>query len=280
VETETNGFELWKLIYKLHTVGDDLEDDIFKMDRCEHNFWEARMSPEESLINYYNRFQILVDAFTTLQQQQPGPKMQAYQFIKSLDETRFSEFKRTIENQGRMGGSFPDSLPDALAKANTFIPTISRHHNDFNMNPAVFNFSSNRRHGQQSSNSVTCWTCGKQGHVSSECRSRRSNVNHRHNQVNHISPRPTGQSQNYRQSRQPEQPVRNGGPQHSRSIQKRPQQRSHVRIARVDDEELIGEHVFMIRQYRKDQENVILDNGAEISIFSNSSLLTDIQGSR
>jgi hypothetical protein len=52
-----------------------------------------------------------------------------------------------------------------------------------------------------------------------------------------------------------------------------------VRIARIeDDEELIGDHVFMIRQYRRDEENrVILDNGAEISIFSNESLLTNIR---
>ncbi len=115
---------------------------IFKMDRCEHNFWQARtsMSPDETLTNYYNRFQILVDAFTSLQQQQPSAKMQAYQFIKSLDETRFSEFKRTIENQARMGGSLPVNLPDALAKANTYVPINGRFHNEFKLAPAVFNY--------------------------------------------------------------------------------------------------------------------------------------------
>ncbi len=173
-----------------------------------------------------------------------------------------------------MGGSLPDSLPDALAKANTFIPTISRHHNELNMNPAVFNYSTSNHRRQHSSTSVTCWNCGKQGHVSSECRGRRNNGNQRANQVNHFSQRPTGQSQSHRQSRRSDQPVRNGGQQRFRPNQQRPQHRNHVRIARFeDDEELIGDHVFMIKQYRRDKENrVILDNGAEISIFSNESL--------
>ncbi len=88
-----------ELIYRLHTTGDDLEDDIYKMERTENSFWSARMGAEELLIDFYNRFQLLVDAYTSVQQNPPSQAMQALQFISSLDPVRFSEFRGQSKTQ-------------------------------------------------------------------------------------------------------------------------------------------------------------------------------------
>jgi hypothetical protein len=125
IEPELHGFKLWQLVEKLHTAGDDNEEEVWRQDRVLSNYYGCRMRADESLIDFFHRFKENIDNMDSAGVEPPEEKLQTIQFINNLDPSRFAEFKATIRNLSKLGVAVPTTLVDALSRANTYDPILN-----------------------------------------------------------------------------------------------------------------------------------------------------------
>jgi hypothetical protein len=121
IEPELHGFKLWQLVEKLHTAGDDNEEEVWRQDRVLSNYYGCRMRADESLIDFFHRFKENIDNMDSAGVEPPEEKLQTIQFINNLDPSRIAEFKATIRNLSKLGVAVPTTLVDALSRANTYV---------------------------------------------------------------------------------------------------------------------------------------------------------------
>ena len=241
IETERDGFALWKLVYSVHTSGISGEDESIQYHRVTASFINCKQRRSEDIIDYFYRFEQAVQAYEAIGQQKPAEKTQAVTFVKNLDYTRYCEFQRTTENASiSKVAPYPTTLREAYRRVVAYIP-ISMPTGQHQAQ-SVFKTKKSHQNGRGESQSVArivnsdtksaCEHCGRDNHLSANCFSLH--------------------------------PCDHCGKKGHRSS-------SCWTLKKKVKYCLPG------CLQNKDANQIILDSGAQISIFSNQSLLTNIR---
>jgi hypothetical protein len=126
IRESDNGFELWKLTYKIHTAGGTNETEERRQDRVLKEYMGCRKETIETLAQFHSRSKDRIREMAATSQI-ISEQIQAIRFIDSLDNVTFYEFKRMIENGPTLGVAYPATLAAALEAANNFVPPNMNH---------------------------------------------------------------------------------------------------------------------------------------------------------
>jgi hypothetical protein len=88
IQTATNGFQLWELVYALHTTGSTLESVDSRKDRAATEYAELRQDSSTDTTTHYQNFKLAVKKFNDLQTDAAAKLSdlaQAIRFLKSLN---------------------------------------------------------------------------------------------------------------------------------------------------------------------------------------------------
>jgi hypothetical protein len=84
IQTDINGFNLWSLIYNLHTTGSATESEDSRKDRANTAYAELRQDSTTDTATHFLLFKMAVKRVEDLKASTLTAKGQAIRFIKSL----------------------------------------------------------------------------------------------------------------------------------------------------------------------------------------------------
>jgi hypothetical protein len=214
---------------------------------------QCRKEASETLAQFHARFRDCVREMKATTQTVSEPS-QAIRFIDSLDNSNFYEFKRMVENGPALGVAYPATLAAALEAANNFVPPSTSfkptHHRENTVavyktqksEPKKASVQGQERKGakeaapEQARFPYKCHNCHKVGHKAKDCRNLKKAA-------------------------------------------------YHVKAEAANEEEEDDMNPYdILRNYavrvyatrKEDETQIVLDNCAQVSIFSNENLLEDI----
>lgn len=122
-------------------------------------YMSVRMSPDESLSQYRDKFLLTVQNLTQVNHPQiPTAAQQARHFLMRLDTARYSEYQRDeLNNEDRPGYVFPATIQDVMNNAARYIPTARP--GQARKQPMAYAFDAEK----------PCHICGQLGHWSPQC---------------------------------------------------------------------------------------------------------------
>jgi hypothetical protein len=87
IQTATNGFQLWELVYALHTTGSTLESVDSRKDRAATEYAELRQDSSTDTATHYQNFKLATKKLNDLQTDaaaKVNDLAQAIRFLKRL----------------------------------------------------------------------------------------------------------------------------------------------------------------------------------------------------
>jgi hypothetical protein len=93
IQTDMNGFNLWTLVYNLHTTGSATESEDSRKDRANTAYAELRQDSTTDTTTHFLQFKMAVKRVQDLKASTLTHKGQAIRFIKSLSDVQHGEIK-------------------------------------------------------------------------------------------------------------------------------------------------------------------------------------------
>ena len=171
IRNSDDGFRLWKLVYRIATTAGGIETQAMREERIISRYETVRMKNGESLSEYHERFRAYARAFTDNGLNGavvPSDARQAVRFINGLDNATYYELKRALENSAHLGLNYPTTLAKALEiAANYKSPEYKEASRPTGKSSTVYH-TRHVKTGEKKE--ITCWNCGKKGHKTRECK--------------------------------------------------------------------------------------------------------------
>ena len=147
IESEYDGFKLWKLVVKVLTSGTPNESDPIRSYRVERNYHSCVMSPSEHITDFTRRFKDAVESIRNNggDEAVPSGEKQAVQFIESLSHN-FNEFKSVTMNAISNKTLAPKSIDDVLALATNYRPVMPQSYKSNHVSNSVMYTSDAKPH--------------------------------------------------------------------------------------------------------------------------------------
>lgn len=315
IQTETNGFDLFVLLKQIMTCGDTLEDDSFKQDRVMTRYANIKMKEGEEISEYLERFNESIDAHSAVNLNAPAENLQVIKFINGLDHVKYGEFKRQINNLSRMGVALPATLAEAINRLNGYDGNNRSTHAPQNNSQAVYSAERtspqcNRcgRYGHTARDCYTRLEPSNRSHHCNQYQNRRHRGNNSGNRPtpqtlfrpneNRANPRRGNNSAvhpNRNQNRNTDRPANNHNNRHNNNRSNNINGSRHNReetnegssrnigfaqfATSADAIDNVLSSIFMAVNNNVNEKDftVLLDNGAQSSIFRNPHLLSNIR---
>jgi hypothetical protein len=122
IREQDNGFDLWKLIYKVHTAGGTNESEVRKKNRISKEYMQCRKEASETLAQFHARFRDCIREMKATTQTVSGPS-QAIRFIDSLDNSNFLRIQENGRERTSLGGGVPSDTGGSTGSSKQFCPT-------------------------------------------------------------------------------------------------------------------------------------------------------------
>jgi hypothetical protein len=180
-EKKLDGFNLWKLVHKVHTSGTPNESDGMRRHRINQIYYECRQRPNEPLTSYLINFKDAIRGFNNIGEIPPPLSDQAIKFLHGLS-INHAEFISTTLNNISMGTT-PPASPDAIViLATNYRPVMGQlkgaaannavMYAEKSTNPQTPTENPRRlaKIPQQNTPKLFCRYCKKKNHVIEDCR--------------------------------------------------------------------------------------------------------------
>jgi hypothetical protein len=92
IQTSLNGFDLWKLVYKLHTTGSTQEPAASRKDAATQFYHSLTQAIDTDTATHYYNFRLAIQRLTDLGIDAPSEADQTIRFLRSLNTTINSDF--------------------------------------------------------------------------------------------------------------------------------------------------------------------------------------------
>lgn len=92
IQTSLNGFDLWKLVYKLHTTGSTQEPAASRKDAATQFYHSLSQAIDTDTATHYYNFRLAIQKLTDLGIDAPSEADQTIRFLRSLNTTMNSDF--------------------------------------------------------------------------------------------------------------------------------------------------------------------------------------------
>ena len=123
LEKSRNGLDLWKEVYRLHRCGDNHHDATYHQDELQRRYYSLTQKNYQTLDEYYELFKETIKNFIDFGIQTPSDGEQIIRFLNSLNKDLYMELHREINNNPHLNIERFKTLQEAYSYAVHYQPS-------------------------------------------------------------------------------------------------------------------------------------------------------------